>query len=256
MKELKEINSLFKKYKLPLWVNWGTLLHMYRDNILDNDIDLASYDLNIPYYKTKYKKILKYLEDKKYSIESKQLGFVVEKNNVKIGIGFHHIDRETNTLTKKMFTLYMDKFFAKKYYHMFMKKNPTNFKYFFFKILGGYQVITVFPIDMICPLKPFEFNGVTFDVPNKTEQYLEYLYGPNWNTPIPEYPKTVNKKNIKYFEGTLPKFYAKCPNCNSKFIEYRHDFDKPFKLVKVKCPYCKKKFKQKVSVRGTILRRI
>ena len=41
---LKEILFLFKKYELPYWLDYGTLLGIYRDNSLlpwDSDIDIS-----------------------------------------------------------------------------------------------------------------------------------------------------------------------------------------------------------------------
>ena len=257
MKELKEVFDIFKKEDLPLWLHWGSLLGAYRDGeFFDDDTDLATTNLNTPYYKAKYDKIVKYLNSKGYVTEKRKYDLIVKKNGFSAGIGFYEINKETESLFKRTFILFQDEYFSRKFFYKFIRDNPTNFKYSYFQMLGARLAMTVYPLKMICPLRKFKFKGIDLYIPNNPEQTLEYLYGPNWEKRDPTFPHYVTDENINYWKGTFTKFYVNCPKCNAKFLEHRHDFNRVVKSVKIKCPYCKKKFKQKVSIKGTLLRNV
>jgi len=259
MKELTEINKVFKRYKIPLWFNWGTLLGVYRENkFIDDDIDLASSNLNNnAWVKTIQDKIIEELESKGYEVEKYKLGMVVSKGEFRAGIGYYDVDRETRSLIQRNLPVnYLHKKLAKKYYYAFMRKKPTNFKYFFFKLLGGYYITHIIPLDIVCPLRKYRYDGEFFSIPNKTDVYLKYLYGKDWKTPDPTFPHNVTKDNIKYWKGTFHKFYAQCPSCKTAFICNRKDFNKTIERVNLVCPNCKNKFIHMVFIKGTIQRRI
>jgi len=259
MSELSEINKVFKKHHNPIWFNWGTLLGIYRDGkFVDDDIDLACYSLKGNAFALgRQDKITKDLESKGFEIEKYSLGMVVKKGDFRAGIGYYNIDRETRSLIQWNLPVnYLDKFFAKKFYYAFMRKKPTNFMYTFFKLLGGYYITHIIPLDIVCPLRKHRYNGEFFNIPNNPEAYLEYLYGTNWRKPDPTFPHYVSKDNINYWKGTFNKFKVNCKNCGSAFIVDRKHFKKPIQNVKVTCPYCRYKCKEKVFIKGTVQRRI
>lgn len=256
LKELNFVNKIFENEQIPLWLNWGTLLGLYRDGkFVDDDIDLSTVQLNKPILKEKYNSIVNALKENGFTIEYQTLGFVAEKGNFRAGFGFYDIDRETSCLYQKPLSVdYNYKFFAKKWFFLFMKNNPTNLKYFFFKLFGGSIIVTVVPAEMICPLRRLRVNGYHFWIPNKTEEYLEYLYGKNWTIPDPTFPHIFSKKNLGYFKGTFGKFYARCPRCKKSFLADRPDFNETIEKINMNCIECGHKWKQKVAIRGTVLK--
>jgi phosphorylcholine metabolism protein LicD len=256
VKDLKTINTIFKKHNVSLWLNWGTLLGAVRDKkLIDNDIDLGTINLNV--FITECHMVIKELKNLGFKVEEYDLGMVITKNKFRAGIGYYDVDRDSKTLMQKGLPVnYLNKFFAKKFYYAFMRKNPTNFKYQFFKCLGGKYIIHIIPISLVCPLRRFEFYGDTFYIPNMKTEYLKYLYGPKWYEPDPTFPHFISNNNIDYFKDTFHKFYAKCPNCGEAFVCNRLNFKKPIEKQLVHCPACRNEWKQKVFIKGTIMRKI
>jgi len=260
VKEMKKINSIFKKHNIRLWLNWGTLLGAVRDKkLIDDDIDLSTIDLNHSSNKKDRDKILKALK-KDYIIEEHHLGFNVSKDKFRAGIGFYKIgkipDKPNVLYQENIPVLYQNKFFAKKFYYGFMRNNPTNFKYLFFKMLGGCYITHLVPSDMICPLKEITFYDNTFNIPYDSECYLEYLYGKDWRIPNPNFPHFINKKNVKQFKGTFNTIMVECPKCGHYFSEKKTDQEYTIVVKKFMCPKCGKKWYQRVFVKGIVQWRI
>ena len=50
--------------------------------------------------------------------------------------------------------------------------------------INGEYGKTAFPAKFYLELEELEFYGMTFKVPGNTRKYLEFIYGPDWETPI------------------------------------------------------------------------
>jgi len=258
---LNEVNQTFKECEIPLWLNFGTLLGIYRDGkLIDDDIDLATYDLNVPWNNSSYKNLEYKLIQKNYSVKNYDLGLIVSKGNFRAGIGFYkvgHIPQKPKCLYQENLPVnYMNHKLAKKFYYGFMRNKPTNFKYKFFKLLGGYYITHAVPTDLICPLKKIDFDGEKYFIPNKTKHYLKYLYGDNWKTPDPDFPHFVSEENIKKFRGTFSYILVTCPRCNHSFGETKHEQNKSIVKINFHCGKCGKNFTEKVFLKGVIQRRV
>lgn len=261
MKELKEINRTFKKYNIPLWLNFGTLLGIYRDKkLIDDDIDLATYNILKTYNKNDFLNIKATLKQKGFEIEKQKLSIIASKGSFRAGIGFYNIGqipKKPNCLYQENLpVMYLNQGLSKKFYYGFMNKNPTNFKYFILRQLGGYYITHAIPTNLICPLKKITFEKETYFIPNKTKEYLHYLYGPTWQIPDPEFPHFITYENIKKFKGTFNYYIVECPRCKHTFADTKGDQDKPIIIKKLYCNRCGKKFTKKIFLKGTIQRRI
>jgi len=257
MNYLNEVNQTFKECEIPLWLNFGTLLGIYRDGkLIDDDIDLATYDLNVPWNNSSYKNLEYKLIQKNYSVKNYDLGLIVSKGNFRAGIGFYkvgHIPQKPKCLYQENLPVnYMNYKLAKKFYYGFMRNKPTNFKYKFFKLLGGYYITHAVPTELICPLKEITFNKESYFVPNKTKKYLKYLYGPDWTKPNPNFPHFVSKENIEYFKETYKYILVECPRCKNSFGEIKDNQNTPITTLKFHCNACGKNWKQKVFLKGVI----
>ena len=58
----------------------------------------------------------------------------------------------------------------------FLKKN------YFYKTIGYTQ-----PLRLLKKFKEIEFENLSVSVPYFSEEYLKYVYGPNWKKPIKKY---------------------------------------------------------------------
>ncbi len=54
------------------------------------------------------------------------------------------------------------------------------------KLNGGYGK-TSFPARFYLELEDLEFYGTKFKVPGPVEEYLEFVYGPDWRIPIKDW---------------------------------------------------------------------
>jgi len=258
IKNLKIVLDVFNNNRIPIWLNWGTLLGVYRDKkILDNDMDLGTIYLDKPYIRVKFNKIIKELEEHNFKVERNRLDIVLNKGNFRAGIAFYTIDKESKTLMLKGLPVnYLDKWLAKKIYFGILRNRESEFRYALFKMASGRYIINIIPISLICPLRKIKFKGFDCYIPNLTEDYLKYMYGYNWNVPDPNFPHYVTQEHIDCFNDTFHKFFAQCPNCGKKFVVNRLRFDKVIEKKKVECPSCKCKWKQYVHIKGTVLRGI
>lgn len=68
------------------------------------------------------------------------------------------------------------------------------------RINGGYGK-TGFPAKFYLELEELRFYGMTFKVPGNTREYLEFIYGPDWKTPIKDWDfYAPDKKSITKIE--------------------------------------------------------
>lgn len=259
VKNMKQVNTIFKKHSVRLWLSWGTLLGAVREQkLIDDDIDLATIDLNHPSNWVLYYKVKDELKKEGYEIEEQQVGVNVKKDGFRAGIGFYkvgQIPQKPNVIYQENIpVMFHNKFFAKKFYYGIIKNSPNDLKYFFFRLLGGYYITTVIPSDIICPLREINFYNQKFAVPYDCDKYLEYLYGKDWKIPNPDFPHFVSKKNINYFKGTFDTIMVECPRCGNTFAETRKDQKKPVVRCKIHCGACGKNWYAKVFIKGVVQR--
>mgnify|MGYP003954646493 FL=1 len=68
-----------------------------------------------------------------------------------------------------------------------LKKSLIN-NNFFYKEAGYTE-----PLELVQNIKKIKFHGLEIKVPSQAEKYLEYLYGPDWETP---------KRNYSWFKDS------------------------------------------------------
>lgn len=155
---LKDITELLKNNNIESYINWGSLLGIYRDNQFipwDTDIDVSVF------WKDREKVILLISELQKLRCfiapiqECYPEDFWIIRDMQKIELNFL---QEIN-----------DRIIY----------SPDRSK------LGT-------PRDIILPFKQIDFRGSVFNIPNQIERYLELSYGKNWKTPL----KNVKPKSL------------------------------------------------------------
>lgn len=57
--------------------------------------------------------------------------------------------------------------------------------------------------DILLPLKSMPFKGVEIKIPNKSEEFLEHVYGATWQTPDPGYRSPIKPLEIRQHLGKL-----------------------------------------------------
>ena len=218
----KTATKILSDNQIFYWVGHGSLLGIKRENKLiewDHDIDLCVWDKD-----NKREKVIQILEKDGFKYRS-DLGFGKKFDQMsfdkpggrRVDINFYMLG-ETKSGEKIAFIKwgYVDNFFMKilnaisdsenyKSRFSFLINNlrflqPLAFKTkkllikknFFYKFAGYQQ-----PLNLLKDFKILDFHGIKINVPSNSEQYLEYIYGSNWRTPIKKFNwwKTKNLKN-------------------------------------------------------------
>lgn len=211
--------NLLKKNKISYWLCHGTLLGIIRDNKLipwDHDIDIAVWHKkNI---RSKFKKLL-IKEDfklkKKYFIKDDLLTFV-KKGGREVDINFYHkkiIESKQMAYVKwfvpknlflktidaiSVAETYRGKFdflinrlkFISPIFHLFkiiLIKNNL-----FYKTVGYTQ-----PLNLLKDFKIIKFKNLKVLVPVLSKNYLEYVYGFNWKSPIKSFNWLKDSPSVK-----------------------------------------------------------
>lgn len=200
---LEKVVGILNKHEIPFWMYGGALLGYVRDGKLipwDNDIDLFV-------WKRDYHKILelkKEFKDAGYVCSIRDGCIMLKWNDMNITIVHYTLDGEKAWL-EKLCT--RNKFGNIIYYGLLCKtlehkmKLSTKFlKWFLLKSNGAYKTRQEVPSHFYQKLKTINLLGVDLNVPEETEDYLEYTFGSDWRTPIknfkytPEYVKVVAGK--------------------------------------------------------------
>jgi len=211
------IINLFNGNNIPYWICHGTLLGIVRDNKLiewDHDIDIAvwadtvkkEYITNLiskanfklrPGFMVKDDIIsfdkdggrivdINFYNKIKSETNQKEMAYVywfVPKNILMKLIDAISISDKYNGKFKKLikFFGFMQKLMLK------LKKSLIN-NNFFYKEAGYTE-----PLELVQNIKKIKFHGLEIKVPSQAEKYLEYLYGPDWETP---------KRNYSWFKDS------------------------------------------------------
>jgi hypothetical protein len=174
LKNLIELDKLFRSLSVEYWISCGTLLGFYRNNdFINHDEDT---DICIP---------SKYLN--KNLIESiKKLGFKIKNKFGRISDGFELSIHKNGIKTDLFFVYERDGKWYHSVYSGFGQKEKIKHDYVFspFKIAKK------------------EFLGYKFSVPDKTESHLIEHYGENYKYPAKvwkyhESPQNIFHTNIK-----------------------------------------------------------
>ena len=203
--------NLFNSNNIPYWICHGTLLGIIRDNQLiewDQDIDIAVWSRDVS------KKYITNLVTKENFILRE--GFMVKDDIISfdkaggriVDINFYNkirLDPDQKEMAyvnwfvpRNIFMKIVDAIsIANKYEGKFkpiikcfrfiqkpifiFKKLLINSNLFYKK--AGYTE----PIEFVEKLKKINFHGLEIKVPLRSKEYLEYLYGSNWETPKKNY---------------------------------------------------------------------
>lgn len=188
-KLLKDADEIFNKHNIHYFLLYGTVLGMYREKRIlpwDEDIDLGifveSYDAMLGCKED--------FERKGYSfIQRVRHGriFICDKNDAGYYIGAKkNIGHVPWHISISYFTKDWDKAVAIQLF------NNDLFQRWFGRKNWLYTLFTLLRVKHeVYPLKWFEnlnyING--FPVPSHTEEYLGYIYGKNWRTPVKKWSK-------------------------------------------------------------------
>jgi len=174
LKELSNLNKIFKKLKISMCLHGGTLLGAVRNNdFIDGDDDIDVFYIS--------KQSNKYSVLKEFN---EKIAPILEKNGYEIKPIFWTVHNKKRQLFGQ--------------YH-FIKNNieldvwiawKSNNK--FFLTPGCYGELDVRDIH---PLKKIKLKNENFLVPNKAEKLLQMMYGDNWKVPA----KTRGKINYNFF---------------------------------------------------------
>jgi hypothetical protein len=160
---LKDLGALLDAYRIPWWVDCGTLLGVYRhEGIIpwDHDIDVAvlqeQHDtvlslMQLPAFAKKYR-----IMDWSPADEPKSLlKLYVKETGSLIDIYHYRIDKDTIT--------YLSPYYAKWYMPHFLKIREE-----FWKVTQ--------PLSVVFPLQTAQFDGVAVHVPQQYEVHLKGIY--------------------------------------------------------------------------------
>ena len=205
----EQVIKLLNSNKIKYWLCHGTLLGIIRDNELipwDHDIDIAVwYDKSL---KEKFIGLMKennFTMKEKYLIEDDLLTFT-KLGGREVDINFYEKKiNNTNAVAyikwfipKNILMKFIEAMSSSKSYsgkckylinkHSFLESIFEKIKIylikkkFFHKTIGYTQ-----PLKLLEKFKVIKFKNINVSVPYLSEEYLEYVYGPNWRQPIKKY---------------------------------------------------------------------
>jgi len=216
-----KIIEILNKNKIKYWICQGTLLGIIRDKQLipwDHDIDIAVWSSSVS-----KKKIVDIMESnyftlkEKYKIENDLLTFI-KSGGREVDFNFYQIKNEKETNRKIAYVKWYipRNFFFKIIEALSMAKTYdgklkllirsfsifelifNKFKMFLinkkmFYISAGYTQ----PIELLEEFKDINFLGINLTVPKKSEEYLSYVYGTNWKTPMRKFNWITDSPSTK-----------------------------------------------------------
>lgn len=182
LKELNELCLLFKNMNFLIYLIYGTLLGIVRNNDLiekDDDIDIS--------YISKKHTFKSVLDEFEYNIRPKleERGYKIEyikwsfgKDIKRLCMGQYHLIR--NNVCLDLWVSWIDK--TKKLWFSPLCEGELTEK------------------DLL-PLKRIKFKQYYYYIPNKSKTLLQFLYGVNWKTPAQFKPKV----NYFFFQRQIIK---------------------------------------------------
>ena len=222
-----EVINIFNINNIPYWICQGTLLGIVRDNNLiewDHDIDIAvwsdivkkDYIVNllskenfkmrrafmvkndVIYFIKNGGKIVdvNFYKKIKLNLNNKEMAYcewLVPRNILmKLVDALATADKYNGKFKKviKSFSFTQKPFFI-------LKKLLISFGLFYKK--SGYTA----PIEYFQNIKKINFHGLEINIPIKSEEYLKYVYGPNWKIP----KKNYDWQNAKDSPSTIWKSF-------------------------------------------------
>ena len=203
--------NIFNSNNIPYWVSAGTLLGIVRDNKLiewDHDIDIAVWsDVVEKKYITNLLSKANFKMKRPFMVKNGVLHFIKDGGRI-VDVNFYQkIKLKSNKremayvewLTPRNICMklvnaisnadkYDGKFKKIIKIFCFAQKPAIILKKLFIKIglcykRFGYAV----PVDLFQNIKKIEFHGLEIKIPLKAREYLEFMYGPNWQIPKKNY---------------------------------------------------------------------
>lgn len=215
-----ETINILNKYNIKYWICHATLLGVIRDKDLipwDHDIDIAVWADDVS-----EEKIIDIMTTQNFALRTKDIkdsslhftkkeGKIVDINFYKIGktknnneqIGYLTFHVPKNFFCKVIEALS----FAKTYNGKF--KNLIKMFYFFESFFNKFKnyliqnelfynaVLVNQPVDLLKEFHKISFYGIEVRIPKKFNEYLVYMYGENWKTPIKNWNSFKDMPNLK-----------------------------------------------------------
>ncbi len=222
---LRKIKNILDKNKINYWLDEGTLLGAVREKKLiewDHDVDLSIWYKDLEKIKPLFNEINKtglqvcFFEGKKH-VDLVGKGFKIDINlyhlkdvkatriwyeQNKLGDFLDYFiwvmlikNAETKT---SIIPLFITKLFLKisNKLPVSMKKNISKTLFKIYEEKGSKSILMAVPSYFFMDLTNLEFYDMTFKVPKKTEDYLEYRYGKDWRIPKRDYIYTKDDHSI------------------------------------------------------------
>ena len=229
---LKQVIEVLENHKITYWLDGGTLLGAVRDGKFidwDNDIDIGSWDMD---YKRDVKKLISLsLIDKGLSIGLYENNMNIRKGQVCVDVKFYLLKNNNavepkfmprNTIGKILYILsksliapnhisadHMKSFYGStavklsnlitQAIPLFMRPGLSKLMMAAFYQFGSEDITEVVPAIFFKYFSNMTFYGMTFKVPEKTEQYLVYRYGTNWLTPVKDWVTERDDGSIRNY---------------------------------------------------------
>lgn len=193
------VDDILTKANIPYWLNYGTLLGVYRDN----DFIPHDYDLDVGIMLENHLSVKDLMLDNglKPVFEAHMGGTWDSPDIVEYRFEYKGVSIDFNTYKKKGENIIETLDFV------MVKEINYNLN------LGSRQPILVEGVTIpFTGLKTIEFKGRSFSIPENTEGYLIANYGPSWRVPVKDFDYhdyaeniTIYKRDEKYGEVIIFK---------------------------------------------------
>lgn len=224
-KVLKEVKEVLDMHNVEFWLNFGALLGAVRDGKFinyDDDIELNAWAYKVTEKHIKdvskelcrrgfnvyYSTLTDYISIRKHNIPIAFSLYTLEENkavrphepmaNASIMTLIPYILSEVfsrnrvgrinleTILGLKRAIIFLAVTSTSLFPEILRRKIAILFRRISIKISGDYGK-TRFPGRFYLELRNLAFYGATFKVPNDTEEYLEFVYGPDWRVPLKDW---------------------------------------------------------------------
>jgi len=222
---LRQIKKVFDKYDVTYWLDAGTLLKAVRDsNIVPSwDIDLGSWQSEIDKiilaceelkkdgFKVKYQDSLGFVEDKvqihipdKYKVPLESgcidLCMYTELNNEAVRRSIKRPVGKMGSILLRLYRSLMTKtVLSPSVKRRIVEMIPHRLRVLLAQIVLWIYIETckslwfVLPLENLKTLSEINLYSLRFKIPSKTEEFLEYRYGPDWKIPIKNWKRSRGK---------------------------------------------------------------